>query len=63
MNNKRNKICDSETFSEDDLALLEVDSSTNSKHKRSLEELLEGVSPDTIHREVDWGSPVGKEVF
>ena len=28
-----------------------------------LEELLEGVRPSNLHREVDWGPPVGREVW
>ena len=33
------------------------------KWKYSLEELLEGVSPENIHSETDWGDPSGKEVW
>ena len=29
----------------------------------SLEELLAGVRPSNLHREVDWGPPAGKEVW
>ena len=29
----------------------------------SLDTLLEGVTPETIHREVDWGEPRGAEVW
>ena len=28
-----------------------------------LEELLEGVTEDNIHGEIDWGKPVGKEII
>jgi len=31
--------------------------------KYSLDELLSKVTPENIHPEVDWGSPVGKERF
>ena len=31
--------------------------------KYSLDELLASVTPDNIHQETDWGSPVGKEVW
>jgi antitoxin MazE len=29
----------------------------------TLEELLAGVKPSNLHKEVDWGRPVGKEVW
>jgi antitoxin MazE len=29
----------------------------------SLEELLEGITDENLHEEVDWGPPVGKEVW
>jgi antitoxin MazE len=28
-----------------------------------LEELVKGVTPDNIHDEVDWGEPVGREIW
>lgn len=31
--------------------------------KYSLEELLEGITPENLHPETDWGPPVGKEVW
>lgn len=30
---------------------------------RSLDELLEGVTPDVVHDEVDWGEPRGNEAW
>ena len=33
------------------------------RKKYSLEELLEGISPEDIEGEIDWGSPVGEEVW
>lgn len=36
------------------------------KHARpryALAELLEGMTPDTVHPEVDWGEPVGAETL
>lgn len=34
------------------------------KHKKvSLDELVAAITPDNIHKEVDWGKPVGKEVW
>ena len=29
----------------------------------TLEELLEGITPDNLHEEIDWGAPVGKEFW
>jgi len=34
----------------------------NARHP-TLEELLAGVTPENIHPETDWGSPVGKEIW
>ena len=31
--------------------------------KYTLEELLEGITEENLHGEVDWGPPVGKEVW
>jgi antitoxin MazE len=31
--------------------------------KASLKELVAGITPDNRHQEVDWGEPVGKEVW
>ena len=34
------------------------------KHKKiSLDELVAAITPDNVHGEVDWGNPVGKEVW
>ncbi|PSO79002.1 MAG: AbrB/MazE/SpoVT family DNA-binding domain-containing protein [Cyanobacteria bacterium QH_9_48_43] len=33
------------------------------RKKYSLEELLEGISPEDSEGEIDWGSPVGEEVW
>lgn len=33
------------------------------KQPLSLKELLVGINKDDIHREIDWGKPVGKEVW
>ncbi|HEX9108682.1 MAG TPA: AbrB/MazE/SpoVT family DNA-binding domain-containing protein [Longimicrobiales bacterium] len=33
------------------------------RHRYSLDELLAGVTDDNIHAEVDWGRPVGKEIW
>lgn len=29
----------------------------------SLDELLEGITPDNVHPETDWGKPVGNEII
>jgi len=29
----------------------------------SIEELVAGITPDNLHAETDWGSPVGKEAW
>lgn len=31
--------------------------------KLTLEDLLEGVTPDNVHGEMDWGPPAGKEIW
>ncbi len=36
---------------------------TNKVKKLDLEKLLEGVTPENVHPEVDWGPPVGKEIW
>ncbi|HUC87810.1 MAG TPA: AbrB/MazE/SpoVT family DNA-binding domain-containing protein [Candidatus Binatia bacterium] len=34
------------------------------KHKKiTLDKLVAGITPDNIHQEVDWGSPVGREIW
>jgi antitoxin MazE len=33
------------------------------RKKYSLDELLEGVTPELVGGEYDWGTPVGKEVW
>lgn len=35
----------------------------NKAKKIDLVKLLEGVTPENIHPEVDWGPPVGKEIW
>ena len=31
--------------------------------KYTLSELLDGISPENVHSETNWGGPVGKEVW
>ncbi len=45
---------------EDGKIILEPDFNTI---RYTLEELLEGVTPDMLHEETDWGAPVGKEFW
>jgi antitoxin MazE len=33
------------------------------RKRYSIEELVEGITPDNRHGEIDWGKPVGKEVW
>ena len=34
------------------------------KHKKvSLDKLVAAITPDNLHEEVDWGHPVGKEIW
>ncbi len=33
------------------------------RKKVSLDELVAAITPDNIHNEVDWGKPVGKEIW
>ena len=35
----------------------------NKRKKISLDELVAAITPDNVHGEVNWGSPVGKEVW
>lgn len=33
------------------------------KPKLTLDDLLKGVTPENVHGEVDWGTPVGREIW
>ena len=33
------------------------------KNQNRILELLEGITEDNIHEEIDWGKPVGKEII
>ena len=35
----------------------------SSKAKYTLEELVDGITPENIHPETDWGPPVGNEIL
>jgi antitoxin MazE len=34
-----------------------------SRPRRSLDQLVAAISPGNIHHEIDWGRPVGKEIW
>ncbi|HEX9000315.1 MAG TPA: hypothetical protein VGB07_10480 [Blastocatellia bacterium] len=40
-----------------------ADEQVSSPDNPSLEEMLAGITPENMHGEVDWGAPVGKEVW
>ncbi len=46
------------TETEDGLAIIVV-----KKNRRTLGEMLKGVTKDQLHEEVTWGAPVGKELW
>ena len=31
--------------------------------KKTLDEMLAAITPDMLHKETDWGSPAGKEIW
>ena len=33
------------------------------RERRTLDEMLRAVTPKNIHKETDWGKPVGKEIW
>jgi antitoxin MazE len=33
------------------------------KRKQSLKDLVQGISPENVHTETDWGGPEGKELW
>ncbi len=33
------------------------------KKRRTLDDMLKGMTKDNLHEEVDWGKPVGKEIW
>jgi antitoxin MazE len=36
---------------------------TKRRSSKNLEAMLQGISPEKIHREIDWGQAVGNEVW
>lgn len=33
------------------------------KRRRTLDDMLKGITKDNLHEEFDWGKPVGKEIW
>jgi antitoxin MazE len=55
-------------LSEDSLVEISSDGKTatikpEASRPFSLDELVKGITPDNVHREVDWGKPVGNEIW
>lgn len=36
---------------------------TGKSKQYDLDELVSGITPDNVHKEIDWGGPVGKEIW
>jgi antitoxin MazE len=47
---------------EDDALIVKV-ARPKRRRRYSLEELIEGITPENYHSEVDWGPPVGNEAW
>jgi antitoxin MazE len=43
--------------------VIEIARSQRRKRRYKLEELVAGITPDNRHEEIDWGPPVGNEVW
>jgi antitoxin MazE len=43
--------------------VIEISQSQRRKRRYTLDELVAGITPDNRHEEIDWGTPVGKEVW
>ena len=43
--------------------VIEVTTPTRRKRRYTLDELVAGITPDNRHEEIDWGPPVGNEVW
>ena len=60
-------IADEARLAEGDKLLLKVESPGNvaikAVEKPSLEELLERITPENVHKEISWGKPVGNEAW
>jgi antitoxin MazE len=60
-------VADEARLAEGDKLVLKVESPGNvaikAVEKPSLEELLERITPENVHREISWGKPVGNEAW
>ena len=45
------------------LKLLAVTLKREENTRISLDDLVKGITPENIHGEIDWGEPVGKEIW
>jgi antitoxin MazE len=61
------KVADQIDLKEDTEVLISVNKKriivTPIQKKKTLEEMLEGVTPENTHGEIDFGRPVGKEIW
>jgi antitoxin MazE len=60
-------VADEARLAEGDKLVLKVESPGNvaikAVEKPSLEELLERITPENVHKEISWGKPVGNEAW
>jgi antitoxin MazE len=40
-----------------------IEKASNALDEPTLEELIAGITPDNRHEAIDWGPPVGKEIW
>ena len=61
------KVADEARLAEGDKLVLQVESPGNvaikAVEKPSLEELLERITPENVHKEISWGKPLGNEAW
>lgn len=43
--------------------VIEIARTQRPKRRYTLDQLVAGITPDNRHREIDWGPPVGNEVW
>ena len=60
-------VADEARLAEGDTLVLKVESPGNvaikAVEKPSLEELVERITPENVHKEISWGKPVGNEAW
>lgn len=60
-------VADEARLAEGDKLVLQVESPGNvaikAVEKPSLEELLEKITPENVHKEISWGKPLGNEAW